>query len=322
MVALALTTGTSCASRVSRSGDNNGGPLRRKRNILEVDDFIVPSSPAYGNENSDGADPTTSAARGSMTSGSLKKERRLNNAQARYSSARSQIRSSAAGKKAGGVGDGSDPNVDRFLFNVWEDFVLHSVQGIGSMSMPSGGGGAGGGPKGGGGGNGPGSGGNGGGNGGSGNNNGGGNNGGTSPSSPTPSDPGPSPTPPSSVTNPLPAPTNGGNGGSPSPPECESLSREEAYQLVLLAVTDGPVLANPTTPQGMALRFLLNDDSAQLDPCEVPTIVQRYALATFYFSTDGEDWENNDRWLSSSDECNWHGITCNGGSVTDIDLCK
>ena len=239
----------------------------------------------------------------------------------------------AALKKAGGlVLDETDPKIDRFLLDVWEDFVLHSVQGISSMSMPSGGGGAGGGPKGGGGGNGPGSGGNGGGNGEGNGNNGG--NGGGSPSSPTPSDPGPTPTPPSSVTNPLPAPTNGngngnggngnGGGGSPSSPtiDCSSLTREEAYQLVLLAVTDGPVLANPTTPQGMALRFLLNDDAAQLDPCEVPTLVQRYALATIYFSTDGEDWENNDRWLSGSDECNWYGIECSGGEVTDIDLCK
>ena len=27
-------------------------------------------------------------------------------------------------------------------------------------------------------------------------------------------------------------------------------------------------------------------------------------------------------WLSSADECEWFGISCNGGKVTELDWCK
>ena len=53
--------------------------------------------------------------------------------------------------------------------------------------------------------------------------------------------------------------------------------------------------------------------------------IQRWALATFYFSLYGLEWTTKDGWLDSNtlgDECSWHGITCeeNTGVVKRIDL--
>jgi hypothetical protein len=45
---------------------------------------------------------------------------------------------------------------------------------------------------------------------------------------------------------------------------------------------------------------------------------QRYALATLYFSGD---WQNDNGWLSDSNECDWVGVTCQVGvSVTEVKL--
>jgi hypothetical protein len=38
----------------------------------------------------------------------------------------------------------------------------------------------------------------------------------------------------------------------------------------------------------------------------------RERTATFYFATDGTDWENNTNWVqSSTPECTWYGVYCN-----------
>ena len=103
---------------------------------------------------------------------------------------------------------------------------------------------------------------------------------------------------------------------------CESLPREEAMEAILVEVTDGPILTNPATPQGMAYRWILNDDPLQIDPCTYPTVLQRYALASLYFATNGEAWVDNTGWLGGAGECTWFGIMCAGDDVISIDLGK
>jgi len=39
-------------------------------------------------------------------------------------------------------------------------------------------------------------------------------------------------------------------------------------------------------------------------------VTQLYALLTLWYSTKGEDWEDNDGWLIKENECTWYGITC------------
>ena len=99
-------------------------------------------------------------------------------------------------------------------------------------------------------------------------------------------------------------------------------TREEAMEIALVEITEGPILTNPALPQGRAYRWLLNEDPKAADPCEYPTIVQRYVLATFYYSTFGDLWTANDGWLSASSECEWLGITCSPQKVTSINLSK
>jgi len=60
-----------------------------------------------------------------------------------------------------------------------------------------------------------------------------------------------------------------------------------------------------TSPQARAFQWLLNDPFVE----EYPSwrIVQRFALATFYYSTDGQNWFNNENWTSYEvHECNWY----------------
>eukprot|EP00957_Ditylum_brightwellii_P020225 1525798-Ditylum_brightwellii.AAC.1 len=59
-------------------------------------------------------------------------------------------------------------------------------------------------------------------------------------------------------------------------------------------------LNDPTSPQSFALEWLIENDPLQINPCDVPTINQRYALAVLFYATNGNDWINNAGWLSGS----------------------
>ncbi len=103
---------------------------------------------------------------------------------------------------------------------------------------------------------------------------------------------------------------------------CGALGREEALEDVLLEITEAPILADPTLPQGQALRWLVDTDPAQIDPCTYPTVAQRYALTTLYYSTGADSSTNVTGWLSAEGECTWPGVRCTGDVVTSIVLCK
>jgi hypothetical protein len=105
---------------------------------------------------------------------------------------------------------------------------------------------------------------------------------------------------------------------------CNALPREVAMLNFLEEVTDVSLLTDPSTPQGMAYRWLLDDDPLQVNPCLYETLLQRYALATFIFSTtETSPWDEDNGWLSAQFECNWFNVTCAGGDlVTEIFLGK
>jgi hypothetical protein len=92
------------------------------------------------------------------------------------------------------------------------------------------------------------------------------------------------------------------------------------------------VLLNATSPQSRALNWLLNERNETT--CPGIKLLQRWVLATIYFSTGGDEWFKcsnrmgaNDncgseapfvdkkRFLSEDNECLWAGITC------DMDKC-
>ena len=92
------------------------------------------------------------------------------------------------------------------------------------------------------------------------------------------------------------------------------------------------------SPQNAALSWIINEDPAFLTP-DSPRFVQRYLLATFYFSTttNGRSWARcgksqsgepstcwapfnwvstwAKRWLSEEHECLWFGVLCGNDNV-------
>ena len=82
----------------------------------------------------------------------------------------------------------------------------------------------------------------------------------------------------------------------------------------LLAVLSGVITTDTSgvpfkdTPQGKAAAFLREESPSFA--CS-PTLIQRFGLATLYFSTRGDRWTNKNGWLEGTHECNWYGVDCN-----------
>ena len=105
----------------------------------------------------------------------------------------------------------------------------------------------------------------------------------------------------------------------PSPP-CPDDNQDDFLLDLLSEVTDPSLLLDMSTPQGMAYFFLLDEVPSYV--CS-PTIVQRYSLSVFYFSTEGSRWTEDSGWLSRRQECEWFGVECNiNGLVTSLNLGK
>ena len=48
----------------------------------------------------------------------------------------------------------------------------------------------------------------------------------------------------------------------------------------------------------------------------------RQALVALYNATDGENWANNENWLSEEPLDDWHGVTVSDGRVTSRTIPK
>jgi len=62
----------------------------------------------------------------------------------------------------------------------------------------------------------------------------------------------------------------------------------------------------------IASEFCDNVDTIPFSECD--------ALVAFYYSTGGNHWKNNTGWLSTYTPCDWFGVNCEGGNVTDLTL--
>lgn len=104
---------------------------------------------------------------------------------------------------------------------------------------------------------------------------------------------------------------------------------------------------NGWTIQKKALRWLIDDSCkcgrTEMDCWKPEQYIQRYILATFYYSTNGDRWktcsqpsnirsqtqcslgdrsqyanQNGFKWLTCNDECGWGGLSCEiDGTITD-----
>jgi hypothetical protein len=119
--------------------------------------------------------------------------------------------------------------------------------------------------------------------------------------------------PPVGGTNP-PTQLPPGETLSPTPGDClTGTTRSDVLLQLLSTLTSATLLTNPQTPQGAAFQFMVNDP-LQPDVCgSFPTLLQRYSLASLYFSTGGPDWSVDVGWLTATSECTWQGINCVAG---------
>ena len=124
----------------------------------------------------------------------------------------------------------------------------------------------------------------------------------------------------------------------PTLEDCLISKEERAARIFALldAAGDATKIRDQRTPQGLAADWLINQDFRKECPDE--KIVQRWVVAVFYFSTDGESWSRcsaagsdpcgslfpfvgERRFLSDFSECEWAGITCNDDDcVTEIEF--
>jgi hypothetical protein len=88
---------------------------------------------------------------------------------------------------------------------------------------------------------------------------------------------------------------------SPTPPIEEDVLFEF---LAALSTDDGEALRDPKSPQHAAMQWLKS--SANQGIYDDAVFIQRFALATLYYSTGGDQWKSSSEWLTDSPECEWY----------------
>lgn len=110
----------------------------------------------------------------------------------------------------------------------------------------------------------------------------------------------------------------------------EGQKRYESFRIILEPMVGGSVTLGGT-PEADALFWLAYDDPAQIDPhSKIDKIIQRFVLASLYYATIGDGWDESHNFLSSHDECDWNhggsssssplgGAFCKGGDRKSVD---
>lgn len=137
----------------------------------------------------------------------------------------------------------------------------------------------------------------------------------------------PVPSPTGATTSSPIAPTPDTSGPSPTGPTTNSptdLSMVRIMDVLTIASFDGGTsLAVDGTPQNQAFNWLLRTDDVSVLSDE--RLIQRYALATLYYSTNGPGWDKRGGFLTDDDECDWisgddGAPICSGGKLISLDL--
>jgi hypothetical protein len=107
----------------------------------------------------------------------------------------------------------------------------------------------------------------------------------------------------------------------PPTPSPQEVIQELERLLIPVTVDNGTALRNASSPQNNALNWLANNTN--MDTYSDAKKIQRYALATLFFSTNGASWNDNSTWMSDEDECGWYNngaSLCTRGSVEALSL--
>jgi hypothetical protein len=104
----------------------------------------------------------------------------------------------------------------------------------------------------------------------------------------------------------------------PTPSPQEVLQKLESL-LISVTFDNGAALRTASSPQNKALIWLSNNIG--LNSYSNATKIQRYALATLFYSTNGNSWYSKANWTTNRVECDWEHVDCNyNGSIEMLDL--
>ncbi|CAB9512666.1 Leucine Rich Repeat [Seminavis robusta] len=81
-------------------------------------------------------------------------------------------------------------------------------------------------------------------------------------------------------------------------------------------------MENPRSPQTKAYQWLSNNINKSNNTQHLPVwrLMQRFALATFYYSTRGDYWVSNQGWLDwDTNECNWEQLRWSDPQAGEVD---
>jgi hypothetical protein len=76
-------------------------------------------------------------------------------------------------------------------------------------------------------------------------------------------------------------------------------------------------LSNPNSPQFKALKWVASDPLVENGSYSDNRIIQRWVLATFFYSTTDDSWDNSNGWVSYTDDCNW--FSTRDGRICDAE---
>lgn len=122
----------------------------------------------------------------------------------------------------------------------------------------------------------------------------------TPPSSSSPMPEEPTPTPSLSPTLATTVTPNSTITASPTRP-ATTAPQDLIDLLSSVSLDGGTALLTPSTPQNSALNWLAGNTNLGTYTNEKK--IQRFVLATLYYSTNGDAWHNNTGWLTDLDEC-------------------
>jgi hypothetical protein len=97
-----------------------------------------------------------------------------------------------------------------------------------------------------------------------------------------------------------PSPATQSTNTSPTPSPASDNFASLKSLIASVSFDNGVALSDPTSPQYNALMWLDN-----LEAYPNWKRIQWYALAVLYYSTNGENWQEIDGWMTDEDECTW-----------------
>lgn len=99
----------------------------------------------------------------------------------------------------------------------------------------------------------------------------------------------------------------------PSDGSVSPLTRNDVLEIIS-SVTPKDLIMQEGSIQNMASEWLVENDpliNTENFRLKDERVIQRYVLASMYYSLDGDSWVEKQGWLTEVHECDWDGINCN-----------